>query len=323
MGLINARKPAKELFKPYTEEERAALAKRYTPAQIAAIEAGEAAIDPEDLKSRGVMRSDPGTLPYFDDLSRTRNVLDRPQKYQGPVDPNPRLMYMNEVEREVQRASKELEKRAPPPPALEPGQEHDDVERQKKMFPTRLDLMKIFDDSSLMVGSDGKAIPVHKNPSLLAPALPKKFLGDEDDAVKIEGSKEEEADPRDPDGLYNRLMKQTGLTLDEIFEFKIKILVNHSVTNQTRLGKIRSMYILAIAGNGDGRLGIGEAKGQEVEETMSNARIAAIRAMQPIPRYEDRTIYGDVEGKVSAVKVQLMARPPGKILSFVQLSNST
>jgi len=41
------------------------------------------------------------------------------------------------------------------------------------------------------------------------------------------------------------------------------------------------------------------------------ARLAAIRNLQPIPRYEERTIFGDVKGKVSAVEVKLFARPPG------------
>ena len=126
---------------------------------------------------------------------------------------------------------------------------------------------------------------------------------------------EDEYDERDPEGVYNRLRKKTGLTLDEILDLRLKILVKHRVVNQTRLGKIQSMYYLAIAGNGDGRLGIGEAKGIEDEEVMNNARIAAILSMQPIPRYEKRTIYGEVEGKVSAVQVKLMARPPGESLS--------
>src|ERR1700761_8639650 len=37
----------------------------------------------------------------------------------------------------------------------------------------------------------------------------------------------------------------------------------------------------------------------------------AIRNMKPIPRYEERTIYGDVTAKVGAVVVQLSSRPPG------------
>jgi hypothetical protein len=39
----------------------------------------------------------------------------------------------------------------------------------------------------------------------------------------------------------------------------------------------------------------------------------AIRNMRPVPRYEDRTIYGDVEAKVGASVVQLSARSPGKM----------
>jgi small subunit ribosomal protein S5 len=33
--------------------------------------------------------------------------------------------------------------------------------------------------------------------------------------------------------------------------------------------------------------------------------------MRPIPRYEERTIYGEVEGKVAASVVQLKGKPPG------------
>src|SRR4051794_12334305 len=153
--------------------------------------------------------------------------------------------------------------------------------------------------------------PLPHTPSALAPKLPKKFSSEAQGGIKkveIEG----EVDERDPDGRYDQLRKQTGYTLDEILDFKVKVLVKHNVTNQTRLGKINSLYCLAIAGNGNGRLGIGQAKGQEAENTQALARIAAIRNMQPIPRYEERTIYGEVEGKVSAVEVKLFSRPPGK-----------
>jgi small subunit ribosomal protein S5 len=33
--------------------------------------------------------------------------------------------------------------------------------------------------------------------------------------------------------------------------------------------------------------------------------------MQPILRYEKRTIFGEVNGKVSATELELYARPPG------------
>ncbi|KAL8742979.1 MAG: hypothetical protein Q9184_008169 [Pyrenodesmia sp. 2 TL-2023] len=71
------------------------------------------------------------------------------------------------------------------------------------------------------------------------------------------------------------------------------------------------MYFLAVAGNGRGLVGIGEGKSAEPEEARTQAKNAAIRNMQPIPRYEGRTIYGDVKGKVAATEVELMTRPPG------------
>jgi hypothetical protein len=44
--------------------------------------------------------------------------------------------------------------------------------------------------------------------------------------------------------------------------------------------------------------------------------MSAIRNMKAIPRYENRTIYGDLEKKVAATRVLLYSRPPGKFLSY-------
>ena len=109
-------------------------------------------------------------------------------------------------------------------------------------------------------------------------------------------------------------MKQTGFTRDQIRRFRTKVLVEKRVTTVTRLGKIPSMYNLAVAGNGKGLLGIGEGKADEPETARQQATMAAIRNMVPIPRYEGRTIYGDVKGKVGAVELELMTRPPGMCL---------
>ena len=296
MGLVSNIKPARETFKPYDEEDRALLSKKYTPAQIRAIEAGEQAIDPEDLQRRGVIRSDMGTLPYLDDLSHTRPMLDRPQTYEGPIDPNSRLLTREEFSEAYADTMSALE-------AAE-GELSD---------PHRGDFLRELKEVPSFMGTHGP-IPAYQTPDYRAPGLPWNFDPDNPTSKakkETEKDPEDDVDPRDPDGIYNRLIKQTGLTLDQILDYKIKILVKHRVVNQTRLGKVSSIYCLAVAGNGNGRLGIGEAKGQEIEETQTNARIAAIRSMQPIPRYEERTIFGEVDGKVSAVEVKLMARPPG------------
>lgn len=301
--------PEDKNFKEYTSEELEALEKRYTPGQIKAILAGEAAIDVEDLERRGVIRTDIGGLPYFDDLSKLRPVVDRDQLYEGPIDPNARRMTDKEFsdawQKEYDQAVREAE--MPPPKTEEEAEDR----KERLTGSDRIAWMKADDRVPHYMGTNGP-IPRAHTPSMLAPGLPRTFLNDEQPKAQVKKEDDEDdADPRDPEGVYNRLIKQTGLTLDQILEYKVKILVQHRVVNQTRLGKIASVYCLAVAGNGNGRLGIGEAKGQETEETSSNAKIAAIRSMQPIPRYEERTIFGEVEGKVSAAEVKLMCRPPG------------
>lgn len=124
------------------------------------------------------------------------------------------------------------------------------------------------------------------------------------------GSKQdqEEEDPR-----LLRLSQQTGLSKEAIRRIRVKNLVSHRVVNQTRMGKIQSLYFLTIAGNQDGMLGIGEGKAAEDEDGRRQAMMNAIRNMKPIPRYEERTIFGEVEGKVGASVVKLSSRPPGEI----------
>lgn len=123
----------------------------------------------------------------------------------------------------------------------------------------------------------------------------------------------EQAETEESDPHMLRLCQQTGLTRDEIRRVRIKNLVCHRVVNQTRMGKIQSLYYLTIAGNQNGMVGIGEGKAVEDEDGRRQAMMNAIRNMKPIPRYEERTIYGDVQGKVGATVVQLSSRPPGML----------
>jgi small subunit ribosomal protein S5 len=305
MGLIDKEPAARELFKPYSEKEKALLAKKYTREQIRAIEAGEEAIRPEDLKRQGVVRTDIGSISYLDDFRHYRNVIDKKPPDNAPIDPNARFMTYDELTQSFIDYHKKLEKENPPPAPDDP---------EGKFDSTRLNFMRADYESPRYMGTHG---PIPSGPNLFAPAIPKKLELDgrpkttEDGQVE-EVSREAKADPRDPEGVYNLVIRQTGLTMDEIMNLKVKVLVRNFVANQTRLGKVRSLFCIAIAGNKNGQLGIGQAKGQETLNTMNLAKISAIRNMKPIPRYEERTIFGDVEAKVSGTIVKLMARPPGK-----------
>ncbi|KAI9821971.1 MAG: 28S ribosomal protein S5, mitochondrial [Pycnora praestabilis] len=274
MGLLTS---AAENYKSYTPAEKAELSKHYTPAQISAIEAGEEAISPKDLATQGVIRSDPFALRYLDDLSTVRPIIDKPIRApESNYDPNLRMKNEDEIAKDLAKWVKDL-----------PDE------------PDRVEWTRFLDETRLTVGKE----EAERNPtSSLSEELPK--MNDPNARYPKTGDDDEEP-------YMVRLRQQTGFSPQQIKNLRVKNLVNHRVVNQTRMGKIQSIYYLTIAGNGRGLLGIGEGKSTEPEDAKRQAHMAAIRNMLPINRYEERTIFGEVEGKVGAVELKLMARPPG------------
>ena len=99
MGLITEDKIqefTEQKFKSYTKDEIEQLRTVYSPEQIAAIEAGEAVIDPRDLTVQGRLRIDPYRLPYIDDFSQIAPVIDRRPRSRPIPDPNARFMNLDE-----------------------------------------------------------------------------------------------------------------------------------------------------------------------------------------------------------------------------------
>lgn len=155
---------------------------------------------------------------------------------------------------------------------------------------------------------DGSFKPRVKRLPFPGPSTPSATAGTEAGAV-----------PNDPH--LQRLSLTTHLSIREIKQLRIKNLVSHRVVNQTRMGKIQSFYFLTIAGNQNGLLGIGEGKAAEDEDGRRQAMMNAVRNLKPVARYEERTIYGDVEAKVGATIVQLSNRPPGAFSCLSLLSS--
>ncbi|KAJ1736258.1 28S ribosomal protein S5, mitochondrial [Coemansia biformis] len=90
-----------------------------------------------------------------------------------------------------------------------------------------------------------------------------------------------------------------------------KTLVVKRTVQMTRKGKMQSMYALVVVGDGKGSSGYGEGKSQEAAKAVLIATRKAIKSMQYFPRYDDRTIYHDIEHKFKATKLLLWARRPG------------
>jgi small subunit ribosomal protein S5 len=274
-----------EDFKPYTEEEKARFHEEYSKAQVAAIEAGEAAISQEDMAEQFVVRKDPWSIQYADDFSTIEPVVDKHIRApESNTDPNARLKDDDELLDDMAKFLMEMPE-----------------------DPSTVDWLRFTDNLRLTVGKEENEL----NPSSsLVPDLVQEGESLDRKRVKQQGGPDEEITP-----ALQRLMQATGFSHFQIKSLKVKSIVSHSVVNQTRLGKIRKSYVLSIAGNGRGLLGIGEGKSEEFSEAKIQSQYRAIRNMQPIPRYEQRTIYGDVRGKVGAVDLKLMTRPPGKLAS--------
>lgn len=328
MGLTSPEKVQKfteDNFQPYTPEEIEVLKKHYSPEQMEALQAGEAAIDPKDLTIQGRLRRDPYAIPYLDDFSRLAPVVDkRPKKYSPPDFTKIRWLSEKEFVNDIEKFAKETD--APQAKIWMEGKLNDPTLSEEQKEWVKGQLAKVTaqaDRAKSLEGKQGDAegldllfersmLNDDNTPSdtSLAPSLGKDIPG-------ISGIYQNPIDPEDQglddEGIYQDLKRRTGLSVREMLDLTVKILVVRMVHNQTRLGKIRSVWVLAIAGNGNGRLGIGEAKSVENGAAVQKAKLLAIRNMKPVPRYEERTIFGSVTTKFGGTIVKLDARPPGKI----------
>lgn len=273
----------KSIRKEYSEKELADLREKYTPAQMEAIQASEEDMNKNTLQ-QARQRADPWSLNYFDDLSEVHPVVDKPIRAPASnTDPNLRLKTGDELAEDLARFVQNYPD--------SPKDADSWIKWQQKLRLTVGKPEAEFNPRSAMA------------PELTStkPAKPKKKEG------AAGGREEEEASP-----ALVRLMQMTGYNRQQIAGLRVKSIISHNVVNQTRLGKIRKQYFLSIAGNGQGLIGIGEGKAEEPQEARLQSQYRAIRNMQPILRYEGRTIFGDVTGKVSATELELYARPPGK-----------
>lgn len=278
-----------ENFKPYTEAEKEHLSKIYSPKQMEAIEAGETAIDPKDLAEQFAFQRGPLRHHYTDDFSTIEPGVDKHVK--APIsntDYNAELKSEDDFMQDFGRFFAEMP---------------EDV--------SSADWVRFVEGLRLTKGKPENELNPH---SSLVPDLfqPGESLDEDPKPPKPEIWTSQAAEEGEGmDDALRKLLKTTGYTENQIKGLRVKTLVRRSVANQTRLGKIYKAYNLSVAGNGYGLLGIGEGKSLEGMDASIQSRYRAIRNMQPIPRYENRTIFGDVRGKVGAVELILMNRPPG------------
>ncbi|CAK7209230.1 28S ribosomal protein S5, mitochondrial [Sporothrix bragantina] len=324
LGLVDdasISKFAEKNFPNYSSTEKELLGEKYTPAQLAAVDAGEAAIDPKDLTIQGRVRSRAKEygIDYYDDFSKVQPVIDRRPRNPAlaakvahafkPMDDeafkNDFVEYFKSVE-----AKNKAELKAAKEDKAKQGKKQEGEEGAEE---AEMEIFKYLTERPALTHADGKTrlLPEDMGNSNIAPGLPTVRPGEEADAVQAATRIDPDDEGLDESGEYEKLMYRTGLKVSELMNIATREVAVRMVSNQTRLGKIRSYSVISIAGNGDGRLGLGQFKSAEYSIACARAREMAILNMKPIPRYEDRTIYGNVECKISGTVVQLFSRPPG------------
>lgn len=285
-----------EAAKEFQAEKNGQISSQYSAEQRASIEAAQKLIDLEKLEKRTGMRTDPWNLKYYDELTKIDPVVDNPVRAPWTnLDDASRLKTGEEIEDDLIKFMNQI-------PDPKQGHENDFDPALWDQFDKNL---------RLTVGRE----EAERSPrTALAPDLPK-VTNTPNPKTNARGGEDEEKRGRVQDSDITpallKLMQMTGYSRRQLAQLRTKTVIMHSVTNQTRLGKIQRTYALSVAGNGNGLIGIGEGKSTEMEDARMQSQYRAIRNMTPILRYENRTIFGDVNAKVSATELELYARPPG------------
>jgi len=88
-------------------------------------------------------------------------------------------------------------------------------------------------------------------------------------------------------------------------------LISKRVIQQGGKGRMASWYVLTVAGNGQGLVGVGEGKDAENPRAIEKSFIAACKDLDWIDRFEGRTLWNEIDTKWGATRVLLRPRPMG------------
>ena len=94
-------------------------------------------------------------------------------------------------------------------------------------------------------------------------------------------------------------------------EFDEKVLDLRRVTRVVAGGKRFRFRTTVVIGDGKGRVGIGVAKGLDVQQSIAKAKVAAKKNMIKVILKDGHTIAHEVYAKYSAAKVLLKPAKPG------------
>ncbi|KAI8615952.1 ribosomal protein S5, C-terminal domain-containing protein, partial [Chytriomyces sp. MP71] len=90
-----------------------------------------------------------------------------------------------------------------------------------------------------------------------------------------------------------------------------RILLVRKVARVTKGGKIRTTSAVVVVGNGNGVAGYGEGRAADTNGAITKATALAIKNMIPFPRFQHRTVFGDIVHQYQSVRLDIKTAPPG------------
>jgi small subunit ribosomal protein S5 len=94
------------------------------------------------------------------------------------------------------------------------------------------------------------------------------------------------------------------------------------VSNQTPTGRKKTISATVLVGNGNGLVGFGVGRGEVPMAAIRKAKNKAVNYLQFIPRYNDHTLFHNINVKYKQTKIQMERRCPGTGLSCHRIITS-
>lgn len=108
------------------------------------------------------------------------------------------------------------------------------------------------------------------------------------------------------------LAQLTGLDEQYIKNLYVRALVMKRVAQKTSKGNVPSFWVMSVAGDMNGMIGLGIGKSRDgIRTAASKAHWQAVKNMQKINRYDNRTILQSFETKYHGVKLNFKPAPIG------------
>jgi small subunit ribosomal protein S5 len=125
------------------------------------------------------------------------------------------------------------------------------------------------------------------------------------------GERDSEAKEASTDDEGYSVLNHLQLSRAEMANLHYYPLFTRRITQQTGKGKIHRQYSLVVVGNGNGLVGYGEGKDEELPRATDKAYAEAIRNMDYVERFENRTVWTETHTKLGATRIIVRPRPLG------------